>query len=43
VHVDAFMARQIADSAAKQFINEWIGSESAEVESVEDLSKRSKK
>jgi hypothetical protein len=36
VHVDALQARQIADSAAKQFLNEWIGSEP---ELAEDLSK----
>lgn len=48
VHVDALQARQIADSAAKQFLGEWIGSASAETEPAEDLSnvnlsKRSKK
>jgi hypothetical protein len=36
VHVDSLQARQIADSAAKQFLNEWIGSEP---EPAEDLSK----
>jgi len=39
VHVDALQARQIADSAAKQFLGEWIGSAPAETESAEDLSK----
>jgi hypothetical protein len=43
VHVDALMARQIADSAAKQFLNEWIGSEPAAPESKVNLSKGSKK
>lgn len=45
VHVDALQARQIADSAAKQFLNEWIGSEAALAEDLSNsnLTKRSKK
>lgn len=45
VHVDAFMARQIADSAAKQFLNEWIGNTAGTIEEPAkvNLSKGAKK